>query len=334
VVAETASAPAFTAEQVRDVTALAHMWGHLLTSLANWEVGNYEMASIHAAHPLEEHWGLVADELEEQGAAALLKEALEAYATLAGQVEDAAQVKAAHEKALAAVQQAMEALVGDAVSDDPAFRAALVAELLEAVEEEYGEAFEGGRIADLEEYQDAWGFLQVAQALYEPIADEVKAAEEEAVHEIEEGFEVLSGAFPAVQPPTSPIAPEEIKEATGEIIAELGKTIGLAEAEALEPPEIVAEIREMMEKALEEYAEGETEEAFEFAANAYLEGFEKLEADLIQRGHRELVEDLELKFKELRDGVRAGKPQAELQALVKEIERSLNEVLNILTSEG
>lgn len=326
--------PLFTEEQVRQVTALAQMQAHLQASLANWEAGDYEMASIHAGHPVEELWELVADELEEQDAAAPLKEALEAYEALAGEAGDAAQAKGAYEKALTAAQQAIEALVGTEVLEEPAFRAAVVAELLEGVEEEYGEAIEEGRIIELEEYQDAWGFLQVAQSLYEPIADEVKAAEDEAAEEIEEEFEVLTEALPAIHPPTTPIPPEEIKEATGEIIAELGKTIGLAEAEALEPPALVAEIREMMAKALEEYAEGETEEAFEFAANAYLEGFEHIEGDLIQRGHRELVEDLELKFKDLRDGVRAGKPQSELQALVEEIEQGLDEALNILTSEG
>ena len=326
--------PTFTEEQVQHVTALAQMQAHLQASLANWEAGDYEMASVHAGHPVEELWELVTDELEEHAAAAPLKEALEAYETLAGETGDSAQVKGAHEKALTAAQQAMEALVSTEVLGEPTFRAALVAELLEGVEEEYGEAVENGRIIELEEYQDAWGFLQVAESLYEHIADDVESAEAEAAEEIEEEFEVLAKAFPSVQPPATPIAPAGIKEATGEIIAELGKTVGLAEAEALEPPEVVAEIRAMIAKALEEYAEGETDEAFEFAANAYLEGFEHIEGELIQRGHRELVEDLELKFKDLRDGVRAGKPQAELQALVGEIEQGLDEALSILTSGG
>lgn len=333
VVATTKTALTFSAEQVRHATALAQMQAHLQASLANWEAGDYEMASVHAAHPVEELWELVADELEEHGVAAPLKEALEAYEALAGEAGQAGQVKVAHGEAITAVQQAMKALVGTGVLEDPAFRAALVAELMEGVEEEYGEAVQNGRVVELEEYQDAWGFLQVAQSLYEPIADEVKAAEAEAAEEIEEEFDVLAEAFPAVQPPATPLAPEEIKEAAGEIIAELGKALGLAEVKALEPPEIVAEIRRMMARALEEYAEGETDEAFEFAANAYLEGFEKIEGDLIQQGHRELVEDLELKFKALRDGVRADKPQAELRALVKEIEQGLDEALKVLTSE-
>lgn len=324
--------PPFTEEQVRHVAALAQMEGHLRASLANWEVGDYEMAAAHAGHPVEELWEVVADELEEHGVAAPLKEALEAYASLAGEAGDPAQVKGAHEKAVSAVRQAMQALVGAEVWSAPRFRAAVVAELLEGVEEEYGEAVEGGAIAELEEYQDAWSFLQVAQSLYRPIADEVKGVEAEAAEEIEAEFEALAKAFPAVQPPATPVAPEEVKEAVGEIRAELGKTLGLAEAEAAAPPEVVAEIREMMARALEEYAEGETDEAFELAANAYLEGFEKIEGDLIQRGHRELVEELELKFKDLRDGVRAGKPQAELQALVEEIEKGLDEALDILAS--
>ncbi len=121
-----------------------------------------------------------------------------------------------------------------------------------------------------------------------------------------------SGAAPTRTPPASPTSPA---------------------VEAQGPAEAVAQIREMLHHALETYARGDADKAYALAADAYLEGFEELEEELVQQGHRELVEGLELKFKALRDGIRAGQPQAELQKLVTEIEQGLDEVLNVLTTE-
>ncbi len=86
----------------------------------------------------------------------------------------------------------------------------------------------------------------------------------------------------------------------------------------------------MIAKALNEYRAGEYDEAYETAANAYLGGFEHIEGDLIRKGRRDLVEDLELKFKDLRDGIQAKKALAELESLEDQIKEGLAQALEVL----
>lgn len=323
------SPPAFTEEDVGHAVALAQMAGHLQASLANWEAGDYNLAALHAAHPVGEVWGIVFAELEEADAAASLKEALDAYQALSSEAGDAEEVKTAHQAALDAIATAEQILAGD-VLDDPVFQAQVVRKLLTGVQEEYAEAARDGRIVEVEEYQDAWGFFTVASERYAAIEATVEAAYPRGHEEIEAKFAELEAAFPGVTPPAQPIEPSEVEEAAREIAAELGEALGLGGEVAQTPAEIISQIREKVSHALEEYEEGETDEAYELAISAYLDGFEHVEGDLLQKGEGELVETLELQFKDLRDGIKAGKPLDELRVLAAGINANLDKVEELL----
>jgi hypothetical protein len=314
---------------VNHAVALAKMKGHLQVSLANWENDNRQLAGLHAAHPVAELWGIVADELEEQGAASSLKEALDTYAALARESENPEEVKAAHQAVLDAIASAEQALAGEQL-EQPVFQGEAIRKLLEGVEEEYAEAVSQGQIAELEEYQDALGFLTVAKERYAAIETTVKTAYPRGYEEIEEKFAELGQAFPDVTPPAQAVDPGQVEEAVQEIAAELGEALELGEAVVQTPAEIIADIRDKVSRTLEEYAAGETDEAYELAADAYLDGFEHVEGNLLQQGERELMETVELQFKDLRDGIKAGKSRDELQALAAEIEANLDKVEEVL----
>ena len=320
------AAPAFDDAAVRRASLVAKMWGHLEASAGNARAGDWGRAAAHAAHPVGEYWALVEGRLADAGLAETVRSALDGHARAVGAQDS--DWEEAFRTASAVLRRATEEMAGPAW-DDPAFRAAVLRELLEAVEEEYAEAVEGERIADMEEYQDSWGFFRLGQQFYSSIAQDVEAGSAEAAHEIEEKMEALEAVFATVTPALAPAPVGDVKEA-GEVRAELAKALELAVGPTGGPEAVVADIREMMEKSLREYADGETNEAYEYAADAYLEGFEHIEGDLIQNGHREMVEDLEIQFKELRDGVQAGRSLDDLQTLVAAIEVGLDRALEEL----
>ena len=326
-----ATTPATTVDEetLELAGALAQIWGHLEASAASIEAGNWDFAAAHAGHPVAEYWEQVEGPLAEQGLAQPLREALDRYVQA---VEDqASDYQNAHQAAVSETREALEAVAG-ASWDDPAFRAELIRHLLETVEHEYSEAVEGGQLAELVEYQDAWGFFTVARQLYTDIARQVQAGSSEAAEEIEHELAELDRVFGTfiVQPGQVPAAPEEVNEAVGEVRAELAKALQLATAEPKGPAETIAEIKALIQQALDAYARGEQDQAYDLAADAYLEGFETIEGDLIQRGEREFVEEVEIQFKELRDGIRQGRPPEELQALVDEISGKLDHALEVL----
>lgn len=316
-------------ETLELVSALAQIWGHLEASAASIEAGDWSYAEAHAGHPVAEYWEQVEGPLTEQGLAQPLREALDRY--LHAVERQASDYQQAHQAAVSQTREALEAVAGESWND-PAFRAELIRHLLESVEHEYSEAVQDGQLAELVEYQDAWGFFTVARQLYPDIAQQVQAGSSEAAEEIEHELAELDRVFGSfiVQPGQAPASPEEVNEAVGEVRAELAKALQLATTEPKGPAETIAEIKAMMQQALDAYARGEQDEAYDLAADAYLEGFEKIEGDLIQRGEREFVEEVEIQFKELRDGFRQGRPQEELQALVDEISGKLDHALEVL----
>ncbi len=317
--------PSFSDEAVNHIVALAKMEGHLRVSLPLWEAGNYDLATTHSIHPVAELFSLVEADLKAKQADAPLRDALNAYSALAAQAGDAGKVKAAHQAALDAIHAAEQALAGPLMNDN-SFQGEVIRGLLQGVEEEYGEAVQEGKVAEIVEYQDALGFSQVAHARYQMMADAVKATHAHQHEEIEDYFGKLEKALPDVTPPATAAAPEEIEAAVDGIVAELSEALGLKAPTAESPLAIIAGIREKIEHALKEYEEGKTDEAYELAAGAYLDGFEHIEAAMMEKGAQDLMTTLETQFKDLRDGIKAGKPLADMQQMANEINANLDKV--------
>lgn len=311
------------------VATLYEMLGHLEASRANLDRGNWTLAQAHAAHPTAEHWASIESALAERGLTSI-HEPLDAYLQAAR--EQSADAGRANEAAQQAVREAIATILqsGD---DRSSLQAAALATLAESVATELAEAVENGQLVNVEEFQDAWGFFQVLQS---ELPDAVTAAPEtgkEAATEAREDLEALEASALAQFHDEAGAAftvIDTIRERLQHLAAELRLAYGISAPQATSVSDQIAEIQAMLDEALERYRQGDAEGAYEQAANAYLEGFEHLEAPLLDAGHRELVKRLELDFKAVRDAIRDGRPVDEVSRLIDKVKSGLVEVEEVL----
>mgnify|MGYP006283698193 CR=1 FL=1 len=177
------------------LAALGLVEGHLMAGLALYEEGAREAAATHMKHPEDEIYASLAPALEARGAPGFAN----ALGALAGAVESGApvgEVRAAHERvseALAAARAPVEAT--------PAARFGAVVRLARTAAEEYGIGVVDGKLENAHEYQDAWGFLQVAKG----IAGELAGSQDDRVAGVAEDvtshLDSMLAAFPGVVPP-------------------------------------------------------------------------------------------------------------------------------------
>lgn len=305
------------AETIAFGESLAQIRGHHLASLELYEAGDEETAAVHATHPVEEILASVQSELEEHGGtlgsdlAAALEEGVTAV-TSGAPVEE---VAAAHNEAAALTQEALVAVVGEEASTS-SYRGSVIAALLATAAHEYEEAVGDEGIRLLAEYQDGYAFVSEGRRLYEEIAGDVEAASMEEADEIEEAFGVLDSAFPSMTPPKKLADKADVEAAASLIGHELEETVDAAPVVESDPAEIVATIEELLTEIEETYAAGDADGAAELSAEAYLQNYEVIEAEVIELAP-EINEELEpLLGAELRRQMQEGAPQEEIESMI------------------
>ncbi|HXF56853.1 MAG TPA: hypothetical protein VNO34_04650 [Actinomycetota bacterium] len=310
---------AISRDQARFGTTLWQARGHHLVALSLLEAAHREAALAHATHPLEEVLPSVEGQVRGRDGAAAdgLRAALEGVVEAVRDGSAPEEVRAALDRALAALRTAEEAVVGE-LAAAPAYVGSVVAGLLAAAAHEYEEAAPEGRVSDLEEYQDAYGFFLAARELYARIGPGIEDAAAHEAEEIEEALGRLEAAFPGVEPPARPAPAADVERLASVVGHELQETVGAVVAAAVEPEEVWEAIDALLDQVVAEYREGEPEEAAELAARAYLENYELVEGQVIEHAP-ELNDRLEpLLSAELRAKIREGVPPEELEALVRQ----------------
>uniref|UniRef100_A0A7C2B653 Lipoprotein n=1 Tax=Thermomicrobium roseum TaxID=500 RepID=A0A7C2B653_THERO len=311
------------------VATLYEMLGHLEASRANLERGNWTLVQAHAAHPTAEYWASVEAALTARNLASV-RGALDDYLEAAKQqANDAA---SRNDTARQAVQNVIRTIVDE--SPEPSVtRAAALALLAESIATEFSEGVENGRIVNVEEFQDSWGFFHVLRSELPIVLSTAPASGQGAITEAQEDLEALAQTTfaqfsdtPGAKIPEADTARERLQH----LASELRDAFGISASATSSTEEQLAKIRDMLAAALQAYRAGDTDRAYEEAANAYLEGFEALEPALLERGHRELVEQLERDFKAIRDAIRAGRPAGEVEQLIRNVESALEEVEEVL----
>lgn len=324
---EDAAAASVDHEAVELATSMAQARAHAAVALELFEIDDVEGATLHAGHPLAEILDPLEGELGEHGAdTAALSSAFEELAASVAGADEAAVGEAVGEVEKATTEAA-EA-VSEGASDDPAFDGSVVAVLLSDASHEYEEAVAGdGSIGLLEEYQDAYGFVNEAELLYEEVRADVEEASEEEADEIEEAFSTLEAALPEASAPDEAAPAEDVEQAAALIGHELEETVGALPLEDSDPAEVVAEIESLLDEIETLYEDGETEEAAELAAEAYLENYEVIEAGVIQAAP-EVNEELEpLLGAELRKQIQEGAEPEEISSMVARAKELLQEAL-------
>lgn len=314
--------------------ALAQIRGHHLVSLELYRAGDKKGAAVHAGHPIAEILDSVRSELEEHDPAVgeNLAAALEEGATAIAQEKSPEEVEAAFDDAASATDEALATVVG-ADSDEPSYKGSVIAALLSTAGREYEEAVGPGGVRLLAEFQDGYAFVQEVQRLYEEIAAEVEAESMEEAEEIEEAFATLEQALSSPEPPAQLADKAEVAAAAELIGHELEETVGAAPVEESDPAAVVEEIERLLDEIVAAYEAGDADEAAEFSAEAYLENYEVIEAQVIELAP-EVNEELEpLLGAELRHRITGDAPVSEIKDMVARAKELLAEALAALEEE-
>lgn len=314
--------------------ALAQIRGHHLVSLELYETGDEEAATVHARHPVEEILTSVQSELEEHDPEVgdELANALQEGVDAVDAGKPPQEVASAYDRAAELTQEALRSVVGERASE-ASYQGSVVAALLATSAHEYEEAIGDEEVRLLPEYQDGYAFLSEAKRLYQDFATEVKAVSTEEAEEIDEAFEVLDAAMPSVDPPRE-LSDKPDVEAAAELIAhELEETVDAEPVEESDPAEIVERIEELLTEIEKTYAAGDAEAAAELSAEAYLENYEVIEADVIELAP-EINDELEpLLGAELREQIQAGASEQEIEQTTSRARELLREALEVLEDE-
>lgn len=319
------------AEAISFGSALAQIRGHHAVALELYAAGDEKGAAVHAGHPVVEIFHLISHELAEhdEALAGEFEDALEDAVTVVegGSPDPAVETAFEHVTHLAGLAE--DAVVG-AEAGDPAYKGSVIAALLGTAAHEYEEAVGPDGIRLEVEYQDGYGFVAESASLYDAIAPDVEAASAEEAEEIEEAFEVLDDAFPGVEPPRRLVDAVDVEAAAELIGHELEETVDAEPLEESDPEEVVAEIEELLTEIEEAYAAGDAEGAAELSAEAYLENYEVIEADVIELAP-DVNEELEpLLGAELRRQIQAGAPQEDIESMIARARELLDEALEAL----
>jgi hypothetical protein len=314
---------------MQDVVAVAGIRAHLLAADALVRAGQEAAATQHIQIIQGELVPALLASATAKTVAGGLSEAVGAYAGLLAinMSPDAASLQNALSAALTTADNGIIALGGPAL-DTAAGRATLVHELLEKTEHEYAESLQGGSPVDREPYETAFGYFQVASEQYRDLQGILKATQPNNQPDLDEHFEQLALALPAITGPANPPATAEAVETEVDAI-----NAALATFSGAAPPDNAALItgaRAAITAALTQYAGGDADAAYETAAGAYLNYFEALEGPLGKKDQA-LVGELEGHFKDLRDGIKAGKSQADLQAVADQINAGLDKAQQLLS---
>ena len=169
---------------------LGLMRGHLLVGHALYGLGALDAARTHSKHPTDELFAGMAPEFAARGAVGFGPE-LQAHA-MASKNGDAVTV----DKAYAVLTEAISRAEG-AVEAQPTMVARVVVALLREAADEYAVGVVDGKLANAHEYQDAYGFTQIALARAEGAGD----SDSGVFARIAERIEAVSSLWPNLTPP-------------------------------------------------------------------------------------------------------------------------------------
>lgn len=317
-----------TPEQVEDAASLTMVRAHQVASLTLYKAGDRKKASKHAGHPIEEIFWSISRSLQSKDAAltADLRKSLKEPSKLIFADAPASELDQSFKESWTMLDRAQESLVPTDVRQDASFKWQLISNLLESVEGEYGEAIEGTHIVKQVEYQDAWGALQEANRLFKQGSNssvsEMKVVKRELGSLMEE--------LPSVNPPAKPATLEQVEghvEAATAVLAELAGPTS-------DPVAEIDKVEKLLNQVKQAYANGNRVEAKQLAAEAYLDHFEKIEPELAKRD-KQLMEELEVMIAtDLRNKIKKGASTGEIDAIVSEATKGLNQARPLLEGKS
>jgi hypothetical protein len=332
---EGSAAVAPSAEEIEVGGLLAQIRGHHRAAIERYDAGDRRAALKHAQHPAREVLSAVRPELEKAapGASAALTRSLKGVAAAVKAGQPAGKVEDSVDTAAEATRAAERQVVGE-TADSEAYRGSVIASIASTAAHEYEEALDGDRIARLDEYQDGFGFVREASAMYRSIAPQVEEQSAKEAEEIDEALTSLEQAIPSGDRPARPAPLEDVERSATVIGAELEETVGAKLAGESDPKEVRAKIEELLDMVVAAYEPGSPDQAAELVAEAYLENYEVIEAAVIKAAPQVNAELEPLLGAELRKQIRDGAPPTEIRAMVARAKRLLAQGVAALEGGG
>ncbi len=338
---------AFSAHHLRWAVNIEMIRGHVTTSLEALRQGKREMVRAHAGHPLEEHYDLLARGLRARNPdfEAQVRSSLNGLGELLQSQFSPDVYERKIRKFSALLDQALQMLVPPDVLALPRFQSALIARLCQTASQEYAVAVRDGRIVKLEEYQDAFAFVQRAQILAQRIKGQLPSTAVRLLQQLRE-------ALPSITPPATLVPTEDVSKSARRLASIIEQTTGGRRSRRgtsgllmsplvvirsgiiqVNPATEIAAIRDLLDRIKRAYRQGEVQHAKELSAVLYLEHFEKIEGDLFDKApelNARLEPILGLQIRQL---IKAKAPPSEVEALIAKILPALKEVEKVLTSK-
>jgi hypothetical protein len=176
------------------LTRLGLIRGHLMAGYTLYSQGRADMARTHMKHPRDELYAGLVPAIEHRGGRAF-DEQLMALATLVESGAEQAQVETAYEALVEAIRAAEDA--ADASLSEELLS---VMGLLRTAGEEYAIGVEDGRLVNAHEYQDAWGFTQIAMKRLGELPQDLRDQAPDVVERVESIIGDLSELWPELVP--------------------------------------------------------------------------------------------------------------------------------------
>lgn len=181
-------------EAVMILVALGQVEGHLRAGVALYEAGDTAGAASHMKHPKDEIYEYIAGEIAEHGGEAFADQLSALSAAVEGGA-DTESVRAAFAAVLKEIDENREHFTAG-----PADTAKAIEGLLRVAADEYGEGVKAGTIAELHEYQDAWGFVATARIWAAELGESTEQAVQAVGTKSVAAIDGLAAFLPEVSP--------------------------------------------------------------------------------------------------------------------------------------
>lgn len=306
-------------EKLDFAVALEETLGHLAALEQNLDEKNYELAQIHATHPISELYSVLKPELHEYDAILddQINKSLMDLAKNTGSKVSRQDAQKAIDEARSLIEKARTTVIGEKMSSDIEFKLRIIQALIHTSEVEYEEAVSMGEIHEMAEFQDGSSFVTRSKIIFEGIVDQLPEHEAE---EIEEFFEDLETSM------QNKVEPENVEVLFDGIIHEIDEILG-EETEEEDLLEYVANIESLLNDVKKEYKAGNKDLALSLATKAYLDNYEFLEGPLVEAGQEELMEEVEIMLREdLRAMIKENRPSEEINNQVDSILQKMDDV--------
>lgn len=295
------------------------------TATTNLNQNEKDLSIIHASLPGDELYNLMKPELDEYDSK-MSEQVKQILSGLGDNVKNSANTQAAQnylDGAKQILENAKIAVLGKTLANNIQFKIMIIKELLESSIGEYEESVSDGKITTMPSFQEGSGFVLHSQELYSDMKPQLSA---DQVVAIEKAYSDLADAYNK-KAPLSDVDPltDKVKDAFGGEEQESNNT---------DMSVYLTNVKNLLNRAKDEYSQGNSDKAQILATQAYLSNFEYLEPTLA-KSNQTLEHDLEKMIREdLRGMIKSGASVSDVSAEIDSIQSKLDQVATIVPEFG